>query len=494
MLEDARRRAEERRHDQLDDGPHRRPRLPRLRHRQGGARALDQDGRPGPRAEDPRQRHLRRLDHDQRAGVRRRAARADGPDGDQDAAGAGRRARGHRGRRALPRHERRSVRHRQAARGRRRHPAAHPRPRVPRRAPRSAGDRSPPRPRTPSRRTPASTGPRRAPGGSPRASTGSRCRCRWTACGRSTSTSIETDDGLDPGRRRLGDPRSRATCWSAACATRLRLRRHPPLPRHPRPPRPLHAGAVLGHEYGADVALGLGEKPALDLLNDPPTSRQPVRRRPAHGRRPRARRQLGGRRRRRAARTRDVGATPTPGSTGDHADRGRRPHARRRAHPGPHAGSLRLRRPGRRAAVRRRPRAADDHPVDRLHGAAARRPARRLHGLADQGARAARPHRPAGARPGRAVVARPRRRAAGPPRAAARLSLGGARRRSADRARRRPGAAVDPPRPRLSPTLDVFSQGMASMETKAHLELLVARGRASATGAPTGCGSTPLTA
>ncbi|ABL79970.1 MULTISPECIES: MBL fold metallo-hydrolase [unclassified Nocardioides] len=25
---------------------------------------------------------------------------------------------------------------------------------------------------------------------------------------------------------------------------------------------------VLGHEYGADVALGLGEKPALDLLND----------------------------------------------------------------------------------------------------------------------------------------------------------------------------------------------------------------------------------
>ena len=70
--------AEERRrpavggHDQLDDGPHRRPRLRRLRHRQGGARALDQDGGPGPRAADPGQRHLRRLDPHQLAGVRRR--------------------------------------------------------------------------------------------------------------------------------------------------------------------------------------------------------------------------------------------------------------------------------------------------------------------------------------------------------------------------------------------------------------------------------------
>ena len=37
------------------------------------------------------------------------------------------------------------------------------------------------RPRTPSRPTPASTGPRRVPGRWRRASTGSRCRCRWTA-------------------------------------------------------------------------------------------------------------------------------------------------------------------------------------------------------------------------------------------------------------------------------------------------------------------------
>lgn len=32
---------------------------------------------------------------------------------------------------------------------------------------------------------------------------------------------------------------------------------------------------VLGHEYGADVSLGLGEKPALDLLNDPDLNRNP---------------------------------------------------------------------------------------------------------------------------------------------------------------------------------------------------------------------------
>jgi glyoxylase-like metal-dependent hydrolase (beta-lactamase superfamily II) len=32
---------------------------------------------------------------------------------------------------------------------------------------------------------------------------------------------------------------------------------------------------VLGHEYGADVSLGLGEKPALDLLNDPNLNQNP---------------------------------------------------------------------------------------------------------------------------------------------------------------------------------------------------------------------------
>ncbi|GAA4756941.1 MBL fold metallo-hydrolase [Nocardioides endophyticus] len=32
---------------------------------------------------------------------------------------------------------------------------------------------------------------------------------------------------------------------------------------------------VLGHEYGADVSLGLGEKPALELLNDPDLDQNP---------------------------------------------------------------------------------------------------------------------------------------------------------------------------------------------------------------------------
>jgi glyoxylase-like metal-dependent hydrolase (beta-lactamase superfamily II) len=32
---------------------------------------------------------------------------------------------------------------------------------------------------------------------------------------------------------------------------------------------------VLGHEYGADVALGLGERPALELLNDPDLQQNP---------------------------------------------------------------------------------------------------------------------------------------------------------------------------------------------------------------------------
>ena len=84
------------RHDQLDDGPHRRPRVRRLRDRQGRARALDQTGRRGPGAAHPGQRHLRRLDHDQRAGVRGRPARDDEPDGDEDPARPGRGPRRHR--------------------------------------------------------------------------------------------------------------------------------------------------------------------------------------------------------------------------------------------------------------------------------------------------------------------------------------------------------------------------------------------------------------
>ena len=46
------------------------------------------------------------------------------------------------------------------------------------------------------------------------------------------------------------------------------VRRHPPVPGHPHPPRPLHAGAGAREELGVDVALGRGEEPALVALND----------------------------------------------------------------------------------------------------------------------------------------------------------------------------------------------------------------------------------
>ena len=180
---------------------------------------------------------------------------------------------------------------------------------------------------------------------------------------------------------------------------------------------------VLGRELGVDVALGLGEKPALDLLHHDLDGAPRTRSRrccapPAphdiaelwnEGRADEELPDLA------------LWQYPDTWLDGDHPIPVGRPHPRRRAH-------ARATRPGHyvfadradRAAVRRRPRAADDHPVDRLHGAADAAAAGRLHGLADQGARAARPAGPAGARSGRAVVARPRRRAAGLPRAAAR--------------------------------------------------------------------------
>ena len=75
---------------------------------------------------------------------------------------------------------------------------------------------------------------------------------------------------------------------------------------------------MLGHEYGADVALGIGEKPGLDLLHhefadtteNPFTARAPYRRRratsPSSGTAGRGDQEL---------RTCRCGSTPTPGST-----------------------------------------------------------------------------------------------------------------------------------------------------------------------------------
>ena len=178
---------------------------------------------------------------------------------------------------------------------------------------------------------------------------------------------------------------------------------------------------VLGHELGVDVALGRGEEPAMDALNDMESLvENPF-----------------------AALLRTAGAAdladlwnqggddeelpdpawweyPDSWLDGDHEI----PVGARTldavSTPGHTPGHFVFADLADGLAVRRRPRAADDHPVDRLHLPADPAAARRLHGLADQGARPARPADPARARPGRAVLARPGRRAAGLPRAAAR--------------------------------------------------------------------------
>ena len=76
--------------------------------------------------------------------------------------------------------------------------------------------------------------------------------------------------------------------------------------------------AVLGQEFGADVALGRGEKPGLDLLNDLDEPRPRTRScgRPASRRRARRRRGVGARRpTARDARPGRGGPTRTPGWT-----------------------------------------------------------------------------------------------------------------------------------------------------------------------------------
>ena len=236
--------------------------------------------------------------------------------------------------------------------------------------------------------------------------------------------------------------------------------------------------AVLGKEFGADVALGRGEEPGLDLLNDLAnlTENPFVRALLTAGAADVADEWVRDDERREMP---DPAwwAYPDTWLDGDLEIAVGAAHDRRRTHSGAHARALRLRRPRRRAALRRRPRAADDHAVDRLHDAAGRAPARRLHGVADQGARPARPADPARPRPGRAVLAHPRRRAARPPRGPAgavawrRSSSGPAT--SQDVARQLPWTRHQ----RAYADLDVFNRGMATMETKAHLELLVARGR-----------------
>ena len=266
---------------------------------------------------------------------------------------------------------------------------------------------------------------------------------------------------------------------------RRRVRRHPPVPGHPHPPRPLHAGAGAGQGARRRRRARPRRGARAGRAQQPRGAhREPVRRRcsgpparttsPSSGTQP--------------AREDGRADLPGPGLVGVPRQLARPATTRSRSGartldavetPGPHAGPLRLRRPGGRPAVRRRPRAADDHAVDRLHVPGRAAAARRLHGLADQGARrcptcailpAHGPVAPSShARVDELLAFHDKRLA---------LCLdalaGGTR---VLRGRRRPrwaGPGTSTPYDEL----DEFSRGMAAMETKAHLDLLVARGEA----------------
>ena len=86
----------------LGDQPARRARLPRLRHGQGSAVALDQAGGARPRPAHPGQRDRGRIGDDLRTRVRRLARGDQAGHGGGHAAEAHRRGRGHRRRRRLP--------------------------------------------------------------------------------------------------------------------------------------------------------------------------------------------------------------------------------------------------------------------------------------------------------------------------------------------------------------------------------------------------------
>ena len=169
------------------------------------------------------------------------------------------------------------------------------------------------------------------------------------------------------------------------------------------------------------------------------------------------------------------GATPTPGSRAT-IPRGRVADHRGRAHPRPHAGPLRLRRPGCGAAVRRRPRAAHDHPVDRLR-AGRRRRCRSATSWLRWPRCAPCPTSPCCPRTDRW----PRRSHARVDELTAhhahRLRL--CRDAVADGGRTAYATAQALPWTRHAlrfDDLDLFNAAMATMETRAHLELLVARG------------------
>ena len=205
------------------------------------------------------------------------------------------------------------------------------------------------------------------------ACTGSRCRCRWTGCKAVNVYVIETDDGLTLIDGGWAIEVARDAARDSPCADSARaagdIRRFLVTHVH----RDHYTQAVtVRREFGAHVSLGLGDKPTLDLLHEPgeldATTRTSDLLRAAGA--PRPRRAVARRSRRRPRPDLSLWDYPDTWLEGDHPIAVGDRTLDAVAHAGPHPGPLRLRRPGRRAAVRGRPRAADDHAVDRLRAGA----------------------------------------------------------------------------------------------------------------------------
>ena len=250
------------------------------------------------------------------------------------------------------------------------------------------------------------------------ACSGSRCRCPTTGCGRSTSTRSPTATGwcssTAAGRwREPGPARARPG------RDRVQAGRHPRVPGHPHPPRPLHQARSRSAAWSAPrCRIGDGERPTMRDADQPDPDERPNCGAADEPGRPSWRSLLPRTEHGSRGRPTTTGSCPTAGSARATLDLQSR-HARGHRDPGPHRGHVVFHDLGGRGAVRRRPRAVADHPVDRPRAGRDRAAAARLPRFAAVGALAARRAAAAGPRAGHRQRARPGRRAARPPRAAA---------------------------------------------------------------------------
>ena len=271
---------------------------------------------------------------------------------------------------------------------------------------------------------------------------------------------LETDDGLTLIDGGWAVEEAREAAGRRAGGDRP-PRRHHPVPGHPRAPRPLHAGGRraprvrVAHQPGASAT---SRRWTWSRAGGDPTVAR-LRRAGA------ARVAAGGRRHARpAAGPVAVGLSRRLARRRPHP-RGRRPDPRRGATPGHTQGHFVFADRGGRAAVRGRPRAADDHAVDRLRAGARRPAAGRLPGLAGQGAGDAGPAAAARARTGHHLL-HARVDELSPTTTNAWRSASPRWRRSGDGVRRGGQLPWTRHATRLA-DLDVFNAALATMETHA---------------------------